>query len=401
MRFRRLSGGFVRALAPAVLGAMLALAWGGGPANAQGEIFTVRGVAVDETAVTAAAARQAAIAAGQEAAFTRLVERLVPVDQRDRIPLLEPEQVESYVLDFSVNNERTSTVRYLAELTVRFNAEEIRALLRQNGVEFAETPSKPLLVLAVFTQEAGDPVLWLEPNPWREAWATRPLDDGLVPLRVPLGDLSDLAAIDAGRALAGDPDSLSAIAESYGASAVLVTLARLSRDPETAQEMLAVLTTRYEGGQATLTVSESVEQLADEPVEQFFARSAALVDSAVQEDWKRENILQFSNERSIVVFVPLGGLSDLLEVRRRIGSVAAIQNSSVSSLTRNQAELEVSFVGNEQRLTRALAQRDLFLSLREDSNWELTLPEESGIREETGGAAEEIGPEEPLAPESQ
>jgi hypothetical protein len=42
-------------------------------------------------------------------------------------------------------------------------------------------------------------------------------------------------------------------------------------------------------------------------------------------------------------------------------------------MSRREAQLEITFVGDEQRLTRALAQRDLFLALRADSNWELTL----------------------------
>ena len=85
---------------------------------------------------------------------------------------------------------------------------------------------------------------------------------------------------------------------------------------------------------------------------------------------------------------------DWLEVSRRLQRIAAIQKSSVTTLSRKQAELELTFVGDEQRLTRALAQRDLFLSLREDSNWELTF---------TGAAAGRGSPPSavPAAPQPQ
>ncbi len=362
-----------------LMAGLLALVAVAETASAQGDVFTVRAVAVDETAETAAAARQAAIAAGHQQAFERLVDRLVPEEQMATVPVLEPGLVEFYVLDFSVNNERTSTVRYLAELTFRFNAGEVRAFLRNSGVEFAEARSKPLLVLALYAAEGGEPSLWLEPNPWREAWGLRPTDAGLVPLRVPLGDLRDLATIDAPRALGGDAQSLSAIADVYGAGAVLVSQATASGDFLASQGQLALISTRYEMGQdVVVTTSDNVAQFPGESERDFFARAAGLVDLEIQEDWKRENILQFSNQRTIVVFVPLDGLADWLEVRQRIGRIASIQKSSVTGLSRNQAEMVLSFVGNEQRLTRALAQRDLFLSLREDSNWELTLPEKAG-----------------------
>src|SRR3546814_18041650 len=65
--------------------------------------------------------------------------------------------------------------------------------------------------------------------------------------------------------------------------------------------------------------------------------------------------------------------SDLwLTVRRRLEGVAAIQETSLDTLSRREAQIEIAFVGDEQRLTRALAQRDLFLALRPDSHWELT-----------------------------
>ena len=372
MWFRRVRGALAMAAELGLLAGLLAFALGTETASAQGDIYTVRAVAVDETAETAAA-RQAAIAAGHQTAFERLVERLVPEAQKGQVPVLGPGLVEFYVLDFSVNNERTSTVRYLAELTFRFNPEEVRTLLRNSGVGFAETRSKPLLVLGLYEAEGEAPRLWLEPNPWRGAWAQRPLDDGLVPLRVPLGDLRDVASIDAERAVAGDSISLSAIAEIYGASAVLVTQATVSGDPLLGVGQLTVVSTRHEPGRALVSTRENIVQLPDEAAQDFFTRAAGMVDAAVQEDWKAQNVLQFSNERSIIVYVPLGGLTDWLEVSRRLERIAAIQKSNVNTLSRKQAELEITFVGDEQRLTRARAQRDLFLSLREDSNWELTL----------------------------
>src|SRR3546814_5337389 len=92
------------------------------------------------------------------------------------------------------------TVRYLADLTFRFNPDQVRSLLRGAGVPFAETRSKPVVVLPVFGDSAAGPTLWTGTNPWRDVWAQRRGDDGLVPLTVPLGDLGDLAAVEIGRA---------------------------------------------------------------------------------------------------------------------------------------------------------------------------------------------------------
>jgi hypothetical protein len=192
-------------------------------------------------------------------------------------------------------------------------------------------------------------------------------------MTVPLGDVGDIATIDAGGALSGDAEALRTIAANYGAEDVLVTSATLSGNPDSGSAVLEVVTRRYQDGTATVTQRDKLVQVTGEPLDGFLMRAAERVDNSVQEYWKQQYLLQFGNQRWILVFVPLGGLDDWLTVRRRLKGVAAIQQTNLSTLSRREAQLEISFVGDEQRLTRALAQRDLSLVLRVDSNWELTL----------------------------
>jgi hypothetical protein len=263
-------------------------------------------------------------------------------------------------------------VRYLADLTFRFDPEQVRSLLGGAGIAFAETRSKPVVVLPVFGGPDAGPTLWLETNPWRDVWAQRRGDDGLVPLTVPIGDLEDLAAIDAPKALTGDAEALRAIAARYGAEDVLVSEATLSGDPEAGSGVLQVETRRFVDGSAGSTQRDRLVQVSGEPYDGFLERAAARIDNAVQEAWKQQYLLQFGNQRTIVVFVPLEGLDDWLTVRRRLEGVPAIQQTGIAALSRKEAQLEITFLGDEQRLSRALSQRDLFLALRPDSNWELT-----------------------------
>ena len=93
----------------------------------------------------------------------------------------------------------------------------------------AETVSKLVMVLPVF-QSAGALILWDDPNPWRDAWASRPKKQGLVPTLLPLGDLADMASIGAEQAMDGDRQRLNAIAGRYGASDTLVVFGVLRVD---------------------------------------------------------------------------------------------------------------------------------------------------------------------------
>ncbi len=130
MWIRRLSGALV--LGSLLVGAGLVVF--APDAGAGSHVFTVRGIAVDVTAETAAAARETAHAEGHVKAMEKLLARLLPRDELALLRKLEAREVLAYVQDFQVEDERTSDVRYLANLTFRFKPEPIRELLRANGL---------------------------------------------------------------------------------------------------------------------------------------------------------------------------------------------------------------------------------------------------------------------------
>ncbi len=340
-------------------------------AEAASPAFTVRGVQVDVTAETAAAAREAAHAEGHVKAMNKLMARLLPSDELGLLRQLKAAEILALVRDFSVGNERTSDVRYLAELTFRFYPDPIRELLRANGLRHAETMSKPVVVLPIFGA-AGEAVLWGEGNPWWEAWAARPPGGWLVPLTVPLGDLGDLAAIDAARALNGDVEALGAIARRYGAEDVLITQSVLLGDSELGQARLQVGSVRL-GRHAQQTTIDTYRQPEGGTVQDLLALAADAVAAAVQESWKQGTLLRPGSERRISVSVPIGQLAELLEVKRRLVGVASVRGTEVMALSRSKTELAITFVGEEEQLVLAMSQSDLNLTLNPGFGWELRL----------------------------
>ncbi len=362
------------ASAALLLGSLLAVAGPAGSvgsAKANSHVFTVSGVSVDVTAETAAAAREAAHAEGHVKAMEKLLARLLPRHEFGLLRQLNAVEILAYVQDFSVAHERTSDVRYLAELTFRFRPEPIRELLRANGLQHAETMSKPVVVLPIFGIE-GEAVLWGEDNPWWAAWAARPPGGWLVPLTVPLGDLGDLMAVDAARALNGEAEALGAIARRYDAEDVLITQAVLLGDPLLGQATLQVGTVRL-GRFAQQTTIDNYAQPVGGTAQDLLAFAADAVGAAVQEAWKQRNLLRPGSQRQIAVTVPVTQLAELLEVKRRLVGVASVRGATVTALSRSKVEMAITFVGEEEQLILAMAQSDLGLALNPGIGWELRL----------------------------
>lgn len=322
------------------------------------DVFTVEDVAVDATAENAAAAREKAIAIGQQAALARLLERLVPRDQRAALPHPSSAEVGDLVRDFAVDDEKTSAVRYLAHLSVRFRADAIRSLLRSGNVPFAETMSKPIVVLPVL-KSGGEAQLWERMTPWREAWVN--VDrDGLVPFVIPVGDLDDVVAINAARALAGDREGLAAVAWRYKAGDVIVATAE-PREQDGRVTSVQVTTVRYPaGGGNSETAVRNVAGGGGGP-EAVYGRAANEVAQAIEDNWKRANLIRFDSERSLVAVVHLDALKDLLDVRKRLEGVSVLRSYDVLYLARDAAQLRLNYFGDERQLSTALAQNDLTL----------------------------------------
>ena len=340
-------------------------------AQASTDVFTVSDIDVDVTTATAAEAKEQALAEGHRLAMQRLLRRLLPREETARMREVLPPEILNLVRDFEVGDERTSDVRYLARLTFRFKAEAVRTLLRTEGLLFAETQSKPVLVLAVFGP-AGEARLWEDGNLWAQAWAQRRPEESLVPLSVPLGDLRDVATVDVNQTLSGDRIRLATLARRYGTEDVLVTQAVLSDDPEAGLATLQVGSSRL-GTQQLQTMLASYDQEPGETLSELLMRAANNVDADVQEAWKQRNLLRPGSQRRIVVSVPIGSLADWLEVKRRLGAVAAVQKSEVTLLSRQRTELDLTFVGDEQQLILALAQSDLDLALNPVSGWQIRI----------------------------
>jgi hypothetical protein len=349
--------------------AALLLAFLGQPAAAQaprsGSIFTVADVPVDATAASAAAARDQARLDGERRAFRILLERLTLAADRGRLPKVSDAQLPDLVRDFEVANERRSAVRYLADYTFRFRPEAVRSLLQSSSVPFTETMSKPVTVLPVLTRDATT-VLWDDPNPWRDAWASRKSPGGLVPIVVPLGDAADIAALDAQKALAADADGIAAITGRYGGGDALIALARPNSNGE-----IVTSAKRISGGAATDLPGETIRPNGDEKPNQVMARAVEQTVAALEEVWKRETLVATGGQEAVLTAtVPLGDLADWVYVRQRLTGLAVVRRNDLIALDKHGATLEIHYLGDPGRLRLALAQRDLVLH-QDGDNWTL------------------------------
>jgi hypothetical protein len=340
---------------------LLGLAW---PAGAQtaSDAFTVRGVEVDVTAATVQAAKEQAVGQAQALALRQLLERLTAPADHAHLPQADAVQ---YVRDFTVDQERASSTRYLASLTVRFNAIAVKRLLQGAGISFAEARARGIVIVPVYKAQGADrAVLWDDPNPWRSAWAALG-NGGLVPLTVPAGDLADVQAITADQALAQSAEAIRAIGTLHQSPDVLVAAAAASANGKAIDVMLMA-----EPGTPKPFDSQSYPLNDGESQDAALKRAARDISRALDERYKQPNLLKFDQKGTISALVPLTGLSDWLSVRERLARVSQVRRWELVSLSRVEAALILHVVGDAEQVRGALNGAGLALDMA-DGFWSL------------------------------
>ena len=170
----------------AAMVAALSAALAPAPAAAQSpNVFTVGNYPVEARAQDAVAAKEKAIADGQQAAFRSLLKRLTPVTAYKALDGLRSVQAANLIEGIAVRSERNSTTTYTASLDFSFDGRRVRELLQQRGIPFVdEQAAATAVVLVVAALQAAGSSAALSAKSWRDAWAGLDLDNGLAPVRL-------------------------------------------------------------------------------------------------------------------------------------------------------------------------------------------------------------------------
>ena len=350
--------------------------------------FTVGGVNVDARGDNTQQAQARALASGQSLALGRLYRKLTRESDHSRLPIIEAGDVERLVRSYEVARERRSTQRYIAELTVHFDPDGVRDVLRTARIPFAETESLPRLVLPLLEGD-GDLRLWEDINLWREAWREIGWRHHLVNLALPYGELEDLTAISAEQARDGNPEALSAIAKRYNAPETLVALARLETGGS-----VSVTATRHVGDNASIVFSRRIPANASPAA--TLRQAALTLAEALESDWKLANLVDFSSMSTLDVNAALTGLDSWLSIRRRFEGMSQLAGMQVVSLSRSEAYLTLRYYGALGTLSDALDGRGLSLIEEDGGEWRI---EAKGIAAALPAPVEETL-EDPALPEA-
>lgn len=353
--------------------------------QAGAEVFTIDHVDVDISARNALAARETAIDWAEGEAFRILLKKLTLEADHDHLPRLSATEVKALVEGIQIDDEKTASRRYLATITVKFSANDVRSLLNSHQIPMAESEARSVLLLPVF-EYAGALTLWAKPNDWFEAWRQVDLNNRLQPLMLPEVSFQDLLEISAIQAFRQDDETFKAIQGRYGADTVMTVAATLTTDFE---QNAFLLTVDFTGNSPTPALgAELVFRAAPDVTASELLEAAALgIADYLERVWKGQVVLRTDQRETIVAWQRVNDLSDWLKMQETITDNPLVRDLSVRSLRSDSVELEFSHAGTQIQVIAAFALQDVFL-VEADGFWEMGF----GLKEPAPSEYPELAP---------
>ncbi|MEZ5854473.1 MAG: DUF2066 domain-containing protein [Hyphomicrobiaceae bacterium] len=392
-RRARMNGGW-KASSLAVFGLIATLAAAPARAEKGDNVYAVGNYPVQATAANAVAAKEQAIADGQQAAFRSLLKRLVPVTAYRSLAKLKGVNTSNLIDSVAIRSERNSSTEYIASYDFVFSPDPVRRLLDAQGIPYLDRQAPAITIVTAyripaelkgklpqtFSDAAGS-------DTWLYAWKALDLANSLTPavLKTMKREVHD----DTIQKLAGgDLSYLRAVENEYRTPTVLVAIL----EPETDLKKIKVVLCGRDAVQ-TLYLKRSYK--LDGYDLAYTAEFAAVISLAILEGrWKAINVRTSSSKMpaearapaaqpgfgaqpasspwgsvaagagqagSMTISVQFRGMTEWQSISRELSQTPEVTRFEVLGLSPRGARVALTYPGGAEQLAGALAQRGLSL----------------------------------------
>lgn len=130
-------------------------------------------VNVDITAENVVEAKKQAMAKARRDALNDVLLSVSTAQSVEELAKLNDNQIQHFISGVMVLMEKSSNVRYIADLRVSINEDVLKAYLAENNLPMVVSEEQTVLVVPLLEQNDGTLDLWSDANFWRQAFSDR------------------------------------------------------------------------------------------------------------------------------------------------------------------------------------------------------------------------------------
>jgi len=335
-----------------VLFAFALLVLAAGPAAAE-DPFTVSGIGVDASAASAAVAQTIAINSGRPKAWSVLVRRLTKEADWPKLLTVDDLTLQRMIRGYTVQDERRSTTRFVANITYVFNPDAVRRLFRADNVAYVDTSMPPVLVVPMAPGYAAN-------GAWTGLMAAR---RSAAPIVLPVGDGLDASELDGIKFDTVSWQDLQPVAQRQHAGEAYLALAI------PAKNQITVKLRRVGPGASPPIPDVVVPVAANEPAPQAYAAAADATAAAIANAWKLRAAIDFSQRSKLTAEVAIQSPQSWGALLQKLGTVPVVTDVTIVGMDAGEARVALTYAGSADQLHDMLTGANLDLSQRDGRWW--------------------------------
>ena len=333
------------------------------PVWSSDKAYTVGNYPVEAVAANAVAAKEKALAEGQEAAFRSLLKRLVTVTAYPQLERFKDLKAAEIVEGVRVRSEQNSRTRYIASLDFTYRADAVRDLLARQAIPFVEELAPEIVLVPIKKQAApaADDALTQEfhaaQGAWRNAWRGLDLENTLTPARItPLRERVNDTVIH--KAMSEPVEAEAVLSATYSSENVVLAIAEIDKSTKRLNVTLA-------GRDAVGPIAWSrAYRIYDNDVA-YAMEFASVVSLGVLEGrWKTlksGGAYTMSGGEEVELLVQFSTRDEWRDLRGRILELPGIADVRVNAVSEGTASMAVKYPGGGGPLSAALARHGVSL----------------------------------------
>jgi len=265
------------------------------------------------------------------------------------------------VRSYQPRDQRSSTTRFVANMTYVFNANAVRRILQQASVAYSDVTARPVLVVPLAPG-------WSAQTPWTRAWKDPRFAHGAVPLVLPSADSLDeptLASLHFDSAAWQDVEPVASRVHAAEAYLVLVI-------PQRAQMIVKI---RHLAPSGETSIPDLTIPVAPKTSpEKSFGEVADAAANAITESWKSRSAVDFAKHGKLLASMHVDTLEEWTETQQKLEAVSTVSDVSLVAMDIGEVRVAISYAGTTDQLNEQLAHTGLALS-NENGEWRLARSE--------------------------
>ena len=315
------------------------------------DVFVLNDIKVAGEGASTIEAQTNAVLQGQKDAFNLLLNKIVNPDT----PFSPDEEIniEDFVQDVSLSNEKITPYSYKGDLMVRFKAEPIRNLLNQKNISYLTALPQPMLLVPIFEDETQTLVFNKE-NPLYTYWSNENPQFDLFKITSVINN--DIKLEQAQKAFeAGHFNAYKKLLNEYGVSSVLILHIKKKGD---IYEVITTVLPENTAPEAHITLSVSDDRPNLERVVKDLSADAF---RNMRKKWIYLSTKTPAPKTIYKMTTPISELADLKRIKDKIQQLNFAEHIEIKGFKNKMLWVDLTFQGSEAELLQKLKLNQLNL----------------------------------------